>query len=484
MERNLDLIREELLEVLKKKNYLKIKDIFNNYAPIDIAESLRDIDEDDADIIKSIIPIFRLVKPSITSEFFSELEPAFQEKIISSLNNEEVASLVHESSNDELADFIEEWPANVVDKVLKNASKDQRNDINKLLGYRDDTAGSIMTTEYITLLDSYTVAQAFQIIRSIGRTAETIYTLFIKNKKFDLVGVLNLDDLVFAEPDQNIIDIANKNFLTVNVNTDQEEVAQLFKRYDLNAIAVLNEDKKLTGIITIDDIVDVIEAENSEDIEAMANVAPLDDSYMNTPVFRLAFKCIPWLIVLMILNIGSIFLQDQFQFLIGTLTAISVFLTTLCDTGGNSGSQSSTLIIRGLATKDFELKDYFKVLWKEFRVALIVSIITAVFTFGFCMFMFGVNIINIPSEFKPIAGGEPEYLVWITLSGTVTISIFVTILLSKIIGASLPFLISKIKLDPAVVTGPLITTIMDLITLTTYFLLLWGSFQIFWGNYF
>ena len=173
-----------------------------------------------------------------------------------------------------------------------------------------------------------------------------------------------------------------------------------------------------------------------------------------------------------------------FQFLIGTLTAISVFLTTLCDTGGNSGSQSSTLIIRGLATKDFELKDYFKVLWKEFRVALIVSTITSVFTFGFCMFMFGVNIINIPSDFKPIAGGEPEYLVWITLSGTVTISIFVTILLSKIIGASLPFLISKVKLDPAVVTGPLITTIMDLITLTTYFLLLRGSFNIFWGNYF
>ncbi len=216
----------------------------------------------------------------------------------------------------------------------------------------------------------------------------------------------------------------------------------------------------------------------------MANVAPLDDSYMNTPIIKLAFKCIPWLIVLMVLNIGSIFLQDQFQFLIGTLTAISVFLTTLCDTGGNSGSQSSTLIIRGLATKDFELKDYFKVLWKEFRVSLIVAIITSIFTFGFCMFMFSVNIVNIPNDFAPIANGEKEYLVWITLSATVSISIFVTILLSKIIGASLPFLVTKIKLDPAVVTGPLITTIMDLITLTTYFLLLWGSFNIFWPQFF
>ncbi len=484
MERNLELIKNELFEALKIKNYQKVKDIFDDYAPIDIAESLEDLDEDNYENIRLILIIFKIIKPSITSEFFSELDPSLQEVIISSLTNEEVASLVKESSNDELADSLEEWPANVVDKVLKNTTKDQRNDINKLLGYKDDTAGSIMTTEFITLLDYNTVSEAMDIIRKIGRNAETIYTLFVKNKKFDLVGVLNLDDLIFAEPTEKLIDIADTNFETVNVNTDQEEVAKIFKRYDLNAIGVLNDDKKLTGIITIDDIVDVIEKENSEDIEAMANVAPLKDGYMDTPVIKLAFKCIPWLIVLMVLNIGSIFLQDQFQFLIGSLTAISVFLTTLCDTGGNSGSQSSTLIIRGLATGDFEMKDYFKVLWKEFRVALIVSSITTVFTFGFCMFMFSVNIVNIPNEFWPIANGEAEWMVWLTLSGIVSISIFVTILLSKIIGASLPFLISKIKLDPAVVTGPLITTIMDLATLATYFLLLWGSFYLFWPGMF
>lgn len=484
MERNLEQIKDILLKALKNRDYQKVKDIFDNYAMIDIADSFKDLDEDNKEDLKYLVLIFKIVKPSISSEFFSELDIDLQEEIINSLTNQEVASLVQESSNDDIADSIVEWPANVVDKVLKNASKDQRNEINKLLGYKEDTAGSIMTTEFITLFDSQTVKEALDIIRKIGRNAETIYTLFVKNKKFDLVGVLNLDDLIFAEPNDKLIDIADKNFETVNVNTDQEEVAQIFKRYDLNAIGVLNDDKKLTGIITIDDIVDVIEKENSEDIEAMANVAPLDDSYMNTPIIKLAFKCIPWLIVLMVLNIGSIFLQDQFQFLIGTLTAISVFLTTLCDTGGNSGSQSSTLIIRGLATKDFELKDYFKVLWKEFRVSLIVAIITSIFTFGFCMFMFSVNIVNIPNDFAPIANGEKEYLVWITLSATVSISIFVTILLSKIIGASLPFLVTKIKLDPAVVTGPLITTIMDLITLTTYFLLLWGSFNIFWPQFF
>lgn len=484
MKLNLEVIERELFKALKEKNYQKVKDIFNNYPLIDIAESLNDIDEDNKENIMLLTLIFKIVKPSLTSEFFSELDPSIQQELINSLNNEEVAKLVEESSNDELADFIEEWPANVVDKVLKNTKKEQRNEINKLLGYKEDTAGSIMTTEYVTLLDTNTVEESLNIIRKVGRDAETIYTLFVKNKKFDLIGVLDLDDLIFAEPNDLIIDIANKNFETVNVNCDQEEVAQIFKRYDLNAIAVLNDDKKLTGIITIDDIIDVIEEETNEDIEAMANVNPLKDSYMNTSVFKLAFKCIPWLIVLMVLNIGSIFIQDQFQFLIGTLTAISVFLTTLCDTGGNSGSQSSTLVIRGLATRDFELKDFWKVMWKEFRVALLVSSITCIFTFGFCMFMFAVNIVNIPTTFAPIANGEPEYLVWLTLSSIVSISIFITILLSKLIGASLPFAISKMKLDPAVVTGPLITTIMDLTTLATYFLLLLAAFNLFWPGMF
>ena len=484
MENELVSLKTELFEALKAKKYTVVREIFDQYAPIDIADSLNEVDEDNKEDVKLIVLIFRIIKPSISSEFFSELNSDLQEEIINGLTNEQIASLVHESANDELADSLEEWPANVVDRVLKNTSKDQRNEINRLLGYKEDTAGSIMTTEFITLLDSNTVKEALDIVRKTGRNAETIYTLFVRNKKFDLVGVLNLDDLIFAEPDELLIDVADTTFNTVNVNTDQEEVAQLFKRYDLNAIAVLNDDKKITGIITIDDIVDVIEQETNEDIEAMANVAPLKDGYMDTPVIRLAWKCIPWLIVLMVLNIGSIFLQDQFQFLLGQLTAISVFLTTLCDTGGNSGSQSSTLIIRGLATEDFTMKDYPRVIWKEFRVALIVSSVATVFTFGFCMFMFAVNIVNIPSTFWPVANGEPEWMVWLTLSAIVAISIFVTILLSKLIGASLPFIIQKIKLDPAVVTGPLITTIMDLTTLATYFLLLWGSFYLFWPGMF
>lgn len=472
-------LSSKLLQAIVSKNYTEVRNIFEEYPNIDIADSVNDMDHDDDTNIKLLVFIFKIVKPSYSSEFFSELDTDLQEKIINLLTNEQISTLVEESSNDELADFLEEWPANVVAKVLRNTSADQRNIVNKLLGYKDDTAGSIMTTEFITLLETNTVKDALDTIRKIGKNAETIYTLFVRNNKFDLVGVLDLDDLIFAAPQDVLNNVCDKTFQTVNVNTDQEEVAKIFKRYDLNAIAVLNEDKKITGIITIDDIVDVIEEETNEDIEAMANVTPLKDSYMNTSVIKLAWKCIPWLIILMVLNIGSIFLQNQFQFLIGTLTAISVFLTTLCDTGGNSGSQSSTLIIRGLATNDFELKDYFKVLWKEFRVALIVSSVVCVFTFGFCMFMFACNIVFIPNDFKPIANGEAAYLVWLSLAAVVSISIFATILLSKVIGASLPFLCQRIHLDPAVVTGPLITTIMDLTTLTIYFSLLLTAFNAF-----
>jgi magnesium transporter len=482
MEENNINLKELLFDAIKAKNFTKVREIFDTYPNIDIADSVNEIDPENADDIHYLVYVFKIIKPSFSSEFFSELDTEIQEKLITYLTNEQVGILVQESANDELADFLEERPANVVAKVLKNTKPDQRKEINQLLGYKDDTAGAIMTTEYITLFEDTKVKDALNTIRQVGKNVETVYTLFVRNKKFDLIGVLNLDDLVFAQADEVLGNICDKTFQTVDVNTDEEEVAQIFKRYDLNAIAVVNEDKKLTGIITIDDIVDVIEKENTEDIEAMGKVAPLKDSYMDTPIAKLAMKCLPWLLVLMVLSIGSIALQNQFQFLIGTLTAISVFLTTICDTGGNSGSQSSTLVIRGLATHDFELnaKGFFKVLWKEFRVALIVASIAAVFTFGFCMFLFAVRIVVIPEEFiTNNTNNEATWLIWLSLAGSVSITLFITIIISKLLGVCMPFLVSKMKLDPAVVAGPVITTIMDLVSLSLYFSILLGAFAIF-----
>lgn len=472
--------KDELLEAIQKKDYKKIRDLFENVPNIDIADSCNEIDEDDENSLRTLVLVFKIVKPTYTSDFFSDLSPELQEKIINLLSNEEIGDLVEEISNDELADFIEEMPANIVDKILKNSSVEQRQILNKLLGYRDDSAGTIMTTEYITLIDYDTVENALKTIRKVGKGAETIYTLFVRNKKFDLVGVLNLDDLIFADPSSILSDVCDTTFQVVNVNTDQEEVAKIFKRYDLNAIGVVNEDNKLTGIITIDDIVDVIEEETSEDIEVMASVSPLKNSYMDTPIFRLALKCIPWLLVLMVLNIGSIAIQNQFQWLVGNLTVIAVFLTTICGTGGNSGTQSSTLMIRGLATGDFEIKDYGKVILKELCVSLLVGIIVSIVAFVYCMILFAVKIVVIPDAFVANnANGMNLTSIWLVFSGIVSITLFITIIISKFLGASLPFLISKMKLDPAVVTSPLISTIMDLTTLAIYFGLIFLSFFIF-----
>lgn len=457
--------KEMFFELLKNKKFKAIKEIFDTYPNIDIADACNQVDRKDEDDIKCLLYIFKIIKPEYSAAFFSELDTDLQELVIKSLDDALITEIIEESSNDELADFIVEWPANVVDKVLKNTSPERRIVLNKLLGFKEDSAGSVMTTEFITLLEDLTVKEALATIRKAGRDAETIYTLFVKNKKYDLIGVLELDDLIFAEPDSLLKEVAHTNFQTVNTSTDQEEVAQIFKRYELNAIGVLNQDEKLVGIITFDDVLDIIEKETSEDIESMAKVSPLEDSYTKTKIWRLAYKCIPWLIILIVLNIGSIALQNQFQDLIGTLTVISVFLTLICDTGGNSGSQSSTLIIRGLATGDFKTKDVFKIVGKEVGVASITGGIVSVFSFAWILIMFSTGLVDIPET----ASIADNITTWTILSTVVAISIFITILLSKVIGALLPFVIKKIKLDPAVIAGPVITTIMDLTTLGIYF---------------
>lgn len=456
----------ELINLIKERKYNEIKDLFDNLPIIDIADTLNNEDIEESDY-KLISNLFKILDTEISAEFFSLLDSSIQEEIIKSLTDTEIKELVEESSNDELADFLPQFPANIVTKIFKNTPAEKREEINKLLGYKSDEAGAIMTSEYLTLKSDYTVSEALKKIREVGRNAETIYTLFVQSPKHDLEGVLELDDLVFADQDKKLSEIISTNFLTVSVNDDIEDVANIFRRYDLNAIAVLNKDNKLTGIITIDDIVDIIEKERGEDIQAMNNITPLETPYSKTSTFKLAFKCIPWLIILIALQVGSMALQNQFQWLIQLVSVISVFLTIVCDCAGNSGSQSSTLIIRGLSTNDFSLKDYLKIIWKEFRVAILTALITGVFTFLWILFMFSVKIVSIPEGND--AGLLNDITTWCALSGVISLTLFVTIIISKLLGASLPFLLTKMKLDPAVISGPAITTIMDVISLGIYF---------------
>ena len=468
---NVKITKEQIIELIKNRDFPKIREIFEEYPNIDIADALNELDVEDGDEFKYIGYLFKVVKPSYTSEVFSELDDDHREGLIKIFTDKEIATLFEDINNDDIADFLEELPANLTQKVLKNINAEDRKQVNRLLGYKEDSAGSIMTTEYLTLLDTDTVSHALKVIRQTGKSAETIYTLFVRNLKWDLVGVLNLDDLIFSKDEEALIDVCETNFQTVNVNTDQEEVAQLFKRYDLNAIAVMNEDNKLTGIITIDDIIDVIEQETTEDIEAMNQITPLENSYTQTPIMRLVLKCIPWLIVLLVVSIGAIALQNQFQPIVAILTVVSIFLTLICDTGGNSGSQSSTLMIRGLSTGDFELKDYWKIIGKETLAAVFIGLLVGGFAFGWIMFLFAVHIVEIPLD-NP-QNIDPGVGTWLILSSIVAITLFLTIVLSKFIGGSLPFILTKLKMDPAVIASPLISTISDLVSLGLYFGLLY-----------
>ncbi|MFA5443048.1 MAG: magnesium transporter, partial [Bacilli bacterium] len=357
-----------LEELIKNRQVAKLRQLFESVPTIDLAEVANDIDD-----IRDLVFIFKTVKSDYTAEFFTDLSSEIQEKLIHLFTDTELVTLVNASYTDDIVDFMEEMPANLVSRILKVVDKKTRSDINRLLNYKDNTAGSIMTTEYIELSSEITIKDAIEKIRTIGQDAETIYTIFIIDKKRNFIGTVDLDQFVFSKPEQTLDEIADKAAITVGVNTDQEDVASIFKRYDLNAIPVLNEDQRLTGIITIDDIVDVIEQEATEDMSKMALVTPLEDSYKDTGVIKMALKTTPWLLVLMVLAVFSSMVLSSFQDEMSSLAILSVFIPVLMGTAGNSGGQTIALMIRGLAVGEFTPKDFRHILWKEFRVSLLVG---------------------------------------------------------------------------------------------------------------
>ena len=462
-ELSLEELGEEIVEAVKIRNAAKIKDIFETIPNIDIAEAIEDVDD-----VNVYIYIFRVVKSEYTAEFFAELDPEIQEKIINALTDKELVELTKNSFADDITDTLEEMPANVVSRVLKACPKDIRQDVNYLLNFKDNTAGSVMTTEYLEMKDTTTVKDAIKIIRDKGRDAETIYTIFVRDSTRTLVGTVDLDELIFADEDAKLEDIMNRDFVTCNADDDQEEVANMFKRYDLNAMAVVNKENKIIGIITIDDVVDIIVEEATEDIAHLAAVSTMDEPYLKTPTLKLVLKCVPWIIVLMILQVFSAMILSSFETAISQFAILAVFTPLIMDAGGNSGGQTTTMIVRSLSLEEFEGKDYGKVVWKELRVASIIGLIVSSFAFGWLMFEMSVGIINTDS-IKDIGGNFYGNVALVSL--LVASTLFVTMLISRLVGCSLPFLAKLIKLDPAVVCGPITTTMVDIISLITYFLL-------------
>ena len=469
------LTGQRLLELIEAKDVKEIRRIFEVVPTIDIAEACNEIED-----VSKLVFIFKTVKSEYTADLFTELDTDVKYELIRVMSDAELAKVIDGQFDDDLADDIEEMPANLVIRVLRTVDKERRATINKLLNYKENTAGSIMTTEFFSILDNLTADEAIAKIRQYGKDKETVFTVFVMDPRRNLVGTVDLDDLIFAKGDAKITSIMNRDFVTVNVNTDQEEVANIVKRYDLNVIAVTNNDNRLVGIITIDDIVDVIEQEATEDVSALSHVTPLEDSYLDTSVWQMAKKCIPWIIVLLVLGTFTTLVLDKIekQAVFALIPALICFVPTLMDTGGNSGGQTIALMIRGLATKEFTPKDYFKILGKEASSAVIIAFFVALFSFIWFMIEQATGIVtNVETAdqvAKTIWNGqffETENLVTsLKIAGTVSITLFVSAFMSKIVAVTLPLTVAALKKDPAIVAQPLLTTIIDVISLLTY----WG----------
>lgn len=438
---------EEILEQIEQKHYSKVKKMLADMLIPDVAELLEQIDND-----TDMVVTFRLLPKSLGAEVFSYINPELQETLIQLLSDKEIAYIIEDMYTDDAVDFIEELPANVVEKVLRNSTEETRALINKLLGYEDYTAGSIMTTEFVDFKSGMTVEKALARIRRIGKNVETINVLYVTNKERVLIGVLSIRELLLANPEDLVDDLMETNIISVETSTDQEEIALTFNKYDFLSLPVVDKESRLVGIVTIDDVVDIITEEATEDIAIMNAVAPNDKPYLKTSVFKIWWNRVPWLMLLMISATftGLIITKNE---AILSKSAFGIVLTAcipmLMGTGGNAGGQASATIIRGIALNEISIKDYVKVAWKEIRVAVLLGLSLAVACFFKLLYIDGL--------FKLDQG----YLV----SAVVCFAMFITVLVAKIVGSSLPLIAKQCKLDPAVMASPFITTILDAISL-------------------
>ena len=459
LERN--KVEEEFFTALNNHDVIKMRTIFNIVPTVDLAEIANKTEEP-----SKLTFIFKVVKSELTSDFFTELNDDTQEKLLMVFSDEELVKLLNESYTDDIVDFLEDMPANLISKALVKVPKDKREAVNKLLNFKEDTAASVMTTEFFELHSDMKVKDAMEVIRAKGKQAETIYTLFLVDDKKNLVGIASLDDLIFADPNEKLFDIKEKEFLFTTASTDQEEVAQMFKKYDLHALAVVNKEQKLIGVITVDDVMDVIEKETNEDIALQAGVIPLDDQYKEVGAVRMALKCAPWLIILIVVGFFSSLILSKFQDKIAATAILAAFIPVIMDTGGNSGSQTSSVIVRSLAIREFHTKDFWKILWKEIRTAMLTGAIVAVVAFG--IFMAEMSIPNL-IEYKTSTGEPATVVQKLIVSAIVSGTLFCSICISKTLGCIIPFLAKKLKADPAIVSSSTVTTIVDITSLLVYF---------------
>ncbi len=433
---------EQVKLFIEDKDFGQLRKILAIMQAADIAELLDELEA------KTAILVFRLLPKELAVKVFSYISHEQQSQLSILVNEKELTDIINDLYFDDKIDYLEEMPAYVVKKILKSASETERRLINQFLNYPDNSAGSLMTIEFVDLEKEMTIKKALEKIREIALDKETIYTSYVIDEQRRLEGMISLRELVVANPNEHVKTIMHKGVIYVSTHDDQENVADIFKKYDLLALPVVDHEKRLVGIITIDDIVDVIEQENTEDFHKMAALVPSDEAYLSTSVYSLARKRIVWLLILMVSAIFTGYIIKNYEETLQSIVVLAAFIPMLMDAGGNAGSQASTLVIRGIVLGEIENKDLFKVIWKETRVSLIVGIIMAIVNF--------ISIYFLQGELIGVAI-------------TVSITLIVTVTLAKTLGGVLPIIAKSLKLDPAVMAGPLITTIVDTIALLIYF---------------
>ena len=440
----LDALYGELRQLLEEKKFRELRARLSEMPEIEVAHFIEDLEPD------KLALVFRMLPKALATDVFANLEPEEQGHIVNTISDNELKFIIEDLFIDDAVDMLEEMPASVVRRILLNATPETRKQLNEFMNFPENSAGSIMTAEFIGLRKYMTVEQAFAYIRANGVDKETIYTCYVMDASRILLGVVTVKDLLMHSYDTVIGDIMDDYVIKVTTTQDQEEVVQIFKDYDMIALPVVDGENRLVGIITVDDAMDVMEEEATEDFEKMAAIIPSEKPYMKTSVFELAKNRIPWLLVLMISSMITGQILASYEKAFQVLPLLITFVPMLMDTGGNAGSQASTTIIRGMAVGDIELNEVLKALWKEFRVGLICGAVLGIVNFVRLM-------IQYPGNFMVCL--------------TVILSLYATVIVAKSLGCILPMLAKKCKLDPAIMASPLITTMVDALSLSIYFAL-------------
>lgn len=442
MEKKLVLMQDTIASLLTQKKYTTLRDLFSTMQAVDISMLFDELP-------KSKLPmLFRLLPKELAAETFVEMDEESQKLLIHGFSDTELKQVVDELYVDDAVDIVEEMPANVVKRILQQTDPDTRKAINEILKYPDDSAGSIMTTEYVTLRPDMTVESAIKRIRRTGIDKETIYTCYVTSDNRKLVGLLSIKTLLLGDDDMIVKNIMETNVISVNTLDDRELVANLFNKYDFLAIPVVDNENRMVGIVTIDDAIDVLQEEVTEDMQMMAAITPTDKPYMKIGVWETWQQRFPWLLILMVSATFTGLIITSFESALSAQVILTAFIPMLMDTGGNSGSQASVTVIRGLSLNEIHFKDTLKVIWKEIRVSILCGITLAVANFIKLMIFDRVDV---------------------RVALVVSFTLIITVFIAKLVGCTLPILAKKIGFDPAVMASPFITTVVDAVSLIVYF---------------